>query len=1019
MAWTHQLNAWGQISYDENDSVGEPGNAWYEKFSAGTPDEQDAAAKTLAQNKIATPTRTHLDPLGRTYLTEQDNGFDATGTPNLLGTTVDLDIQGNQRSITDARGVPVVTDTFDMLGRKLVINSVDAGTKTVLFDAAGATVHQWNPKAIEIAREYDPLRRQRRVWVTEAGAQPRLAERTFYGETLSDAAAHNLYGHVFCQLDGAGLVTNTQYDFKGNLLSTSRQLASAYDRKANWTDVPDPTITTASLGVTGLELESFATTTACDALNRIVRIQVPSGTPNFDHVAVPTYNETGLLGSMGVQLNGAATTTPFVTGIDYNEKEQRLKIIYGNSVTTAYTYEPDTFRLSTISTTRTTQADLQALAYTYDPVGNITTIEDSAQQTLFVGNSIIGPRTRYRYDAIYRLTYALGREHSGQALPDQTSTPDGVPIPSPTDSQAMRLYAETYQYDSVGNFLAMIHAVTNAQGQFQNLWTRTYTPDTKSNRLLSTVTGDDTTSTTTTYAHDVAGNIAAMTPAPLPTIEWDYRNQLFHSVSSRGDTYCAYDATGQRVRKVLVPASGPTKERIYLGAYEIYREHTGGGPGLLGPTTFERRTLHVNDDKRRIALVELRTQGNDGSPARLVRYQLDNHLGSSVLELDSGANLISYEEYHPYGTAAYRATAGVLDTSPKQYAFTAKERDEETGLYYHGARYYAPWLGRWISPDPAGLVDGNPFSYVRGNPLRYSDLTGLQSNESSEQLNQAQPVERIEFEEGDTVVGERWKTKAPLAGRALSIADQYRREGNAAAAAEWKQQGNELWETSRKENAMSWLKFAGAINLIAATTALGGYFFGGVAAEAGAGHFTVAAFGGGGAGLGSELALRLLGKPYSSGDYLKQIGGGAALGLVFEGLGTPFLPKAPKLPPLANNDIVVVGSGARPGNFILRPGIDTRPIGNVTKPGVSASESLDLTLNTEIKQMFGRSVKRGDIISGAFVEDVRAAGFDIVRAPTEKNPFHLRIISGDSTFDEEGRELLSLAFDRLVRAKKP
>ncbi|HEX6839866.1 MAG TPA: toxin TcdB middle/N-terminal domain-containing protein [Polyangia bacterium] len=739
MGWTHQLNAWGQLSYDENDTVAEPNNAWYGKYSAGTPDEQDAAGKTLAQNKIATPTRLHIDPLGRTYLTEQDNGFDAAGNPSVFATTLDLDIQGNQRTVIDARGVTVATSTFDMLGRKLVVDSVDAGTKTVLLDAAGAVVHEWNPNAIEIVRQYDPVRRRRRVWVSESGGPQRLAERTFYGETLADAATHNLYGRVYCQLDGAGLIRNADYDFKGNLLSTSRQLASGYDQKADWTDVADPTSTTASLGVSGLDAESFATTTTYDALNRIARAEVPSGMPNVNHVVLPGYNETGLLGSMGVQLDGAATATPFVTRIDYNEKEQRLAIAYGNGVSTAYSYEPDTFRLSAITTTKTTKGDLQALAYTYDPVGNITTIEDSAQQTLFVGNSKISPRTRYTYDAIYRLIYALGREHTGQALPDQTSTPDGVPIPSPTDPQAMRLYAETYQYDAVGNFLAMIHAVTNAQGQFQNLWTRTYTPDAHSNRLLSTVTGDGTTSTPTTYSHDLAGNITAMSPAPLPTIDWDYRDQLVHAVSSRGDTYCSYDSGGQRVRKVLVPPSGPVKERIYLGAYEIYREHTGGlGAGSVGPTTLERRTLHVTDDRRRIALIELLTVGTpstprnvNSGPAQLIRYQLDNHLGSEALELDGIAKLLSYEEYHPYGTTAYRATDGALAMSPKRYAFIAKERDDETGLYYCGLRYYAPWLGRWSGPDPAGMVDGPAlYSYCRDNPIRLRDPNGMKDEET-------------------------------------------------------------------------------------------------------------------------------------------------------------------------------------------------------------------------------------------------------------------------------------------------
>ena len=61
----------------------------------------------------------------------------------------------------------------------------------------------------------------------------------------------------------------------------------------------------------------------------------------------------------------------------------------------------------------------------------------------------------------------------------------------------------------------------------------------------------------------------------------------------------------------------------------------------------------------------------------------------------------------------------------KRYRYTGKERDDETGLGYHGARYYAAWLGRWERPDPIGLKGGiNRFSYVRNRPTSLNDLTG-------------------------------------------------------------------------------------------------------------------------------------------------------------------------------------------------------------------------------------------------------------------------------------------------------
>ena len=66
----------------------------------------------------------------------------------------------------------------------------------------------------------------------------------------------------------------------------------------------------------------------------------------------------------------------------------------------------------------------------------------------------------------------------------------------------------------------------------------------------------------------------------------------------------------------------------------------------------------------------------------------------------------------------------------KEYRYTGKERDDSTGFYYHGARYYAPWMGRWLSADPSGPVDGpNLYVYVSGNPVRKLDTEGTEENE--------------------------------------------------------------------------------------------------------------------------------------------------------------------------------------------------------------------------------------------------------------------------------------------------
>ena len=113
------------------------------------------------------------------------------------------------------------------------------------------------------------------------------------------------------------------------------------------------------------------------------------------------------------------------------------------------------------------------------------------------------------------------------------------------------------------------------------------------------------------------------------------------------------------------------------------------------------------------------------NPTQTMRYQLHNHLGSAALELDDTAQVISYEEYHPYGTTAYQAKNRDIKCAAKRYRYTGMERDEESGLEYHSARYYLPWLGRWGNCDPTGLIDGsNVYRYTLNSPTMGTDKRG-------------------------------------------------------------------------------------------------------------------------------------------------------------------------------------------------------------------------------------------------------------------------------------------------------
>jgi RHS repeat-associated protein len=770
--------------------------------------EVDAAHKTEVH--AATPGIAHADTLGRTFLTVAHNRFKYRDSPpadppveEFNSTRIVFDVEGNQREVIDARNRVVMRYDYDMLGTRIHQASMEAGERWMLSDVTGKPIYAWDSRGHSFRSEYDALRRPVRSFVT--GADPQhpdtetCVQASVYGEQASDAPpALNLRGRLLLHCDTAGIVvsagTNPQsgeveaYDFKGNPLRGSRQLLRDYKNTPDWDGVDWNAVNTALAAdpwqwanllapfVSMLESESFASSAVFDALNRTIGLTTPDAS-----IYRPVYNEANLLHQVSVNLRGATAATAFVADIDYDAKGRRTRIDYGNGAGTGYRYDPLTLRLSRLTTTRpaglnglatqlfSNASTVQDLAYTYDPSGNITRIADRALPTLFFNNASVDPESLYSYDAVYRLIEATGRESIGQSALQlglaQTTYRD-YPFAGlgaqPFDPKAVRSYRERYDYDGVGNFLHMIHRAQNGT------WQRDYNYDidslielgTRSNRLSSTVLHPNGSALTENYTYDAHGNMASM--PHLTLMQWDFRDQLqagARQVVNDGtpeSTWYVYDAGGQRARKVTERQNGTRKtERIYLGGYEVYREY--GGDGIT--VSLERETLHVMDDKQRVALVETRTLSNEGTPPQLIRYQFGNHLGSASLELDEAGQLISYEEYTPYGGTSYQTGRSVAEVSIKRYRYTGLERDEETGFNYHSARYYATWLGSWTSCDPkyvysgrssdsessgneskifglrsfnlsspsapgAPIPDVSSYVYCSANPVRYVDLDG-------------------------------------------------------------------------------------------------------------------------------------------------------------------------------------------------------------------------------------------------------------------------------------------------------
>jgi len=749
----------------------------------------------------------------------------------------------------------VMRYAYDMLGNRIHQFSMEAGARWMLGDVAGKPIRAWDSRGHNFTTKYDALRRPIEQTVRgtfsdpdplKPNSDPRtlnrdiLVDKIEYGEGIANAEALNLRTRIYQHFDSSGVATNARldangnpteaYDFKGNLLHSTRRLARDYTTVPDWLLPAEPQ----------LEAEFFEGSTRYDALNRPIQSIVPHssltrpGHPNKFNVIQPVFNEANLLERVDVWLERGAEPSGLldpaneapspvgVADIDYDAKGQRTLIDYKTRdetvIRTTYAYDRKTFRLTHLYTRRgvdpntaqgvafTEDCDnptppppptitapeippegkscgLQNLHYTYDPAGNITHIQDDAQQTIYFKKRV-EPSNDYFYDALYRLIQASGREHlgqSGEPLPHSHDDGGRTARQHPNDGKAMGCYIERYVYDAVGNPLQMRHIGSDPAHAG---WRRNYdylelsliedgsggAPAKFSNRLTSTTLHPNSASPhVETYLNDAHGNMVRMQHLggglPEPNMHWDYKDQLRQTdLGVGGVAFYVYDASGQRVRKVWEKAPGLTEERIYLGGFEIFRKHAG--PIGANTAALERETLHVMDDKQRFALVETRTLdtgSNDQAPRQLIRYQFGNHLGSASLELDERAQIISYEEYAPYGSSTYQAVRSQTETA-KRYRYTGKERDEESGLYYHGARYYAPWLGRWVSCDPLSTVDGfNLYRYSRDNPIQLMDPSG------NDPIDPTQPPEPQGF--GLTLQGNRLRV-GPLTPYPASACDE-------------------------------------------------------------------------------------------------------------------------------------------------------------------------------------------------------------------------------------------------------
>lgn len=725
---------WETHTYDANDL------ARISKDKAG-----DSLRDGAPDTHHFTPLTVVVDALGRTIAQLQRNGPNPAS--GWIATRSTFDIRGNLLVINDALGRDAFQHAYDLLNQPLRVESIDAGLRTSVLDAIGNLVEYRDSKGSVVLREYDSLNRLTKVWARN-GLQDEmtLREQLMYDRDGDEDAARakNQVGKLIEHRDEAGTVRFDAYDFKGNLLDKVRLVISDRALSNGWQPDWD-----AAGADQALDSIAYQTTTTYDALNRVTSVTYPADVNAHRAVLTPTYNRAGALER--VMLDDAV----YVDGIAYNAKGQRLVIGYGNNLITRYAYDPRTFRLARLRTEEAARPGLlasifafffdsandevliqpagdarQDFAYRYDLVGNITTIDERVLNCGILGSRNGRNRLirQFKYDPIYRLTSAEGREC--KAPPGPRTFEDvlgcgsfiaGAGANQNNGPERTERYKETYTYDPAGNMREMNHQTS------ANSWSRTFgmgglAPDqwanAANNRLNTVINGGEPHS----YQFDENGNLIRQNTEKHHA--WDHADRMIGYVVQPENAPNAsltarylYGADGMRVKKYVVNQQQQINSTVYVdGFFEHHRQADGSNAR-------ENNTLHVMDNQSRIALVRVGAplDARDASPP--IAYHLGDHLGSSAVVVGGNdptrRNFINREEYLPYGETSFGSFA------KKRYRHSGKERDEESGLIYYGARYLAPFLKRWINTDPAGRIDGsNLFRAFRENPLMFDDAVG-------------------------------------------------------------------------------------------------------------------------------------------------------------------------------------------------------------------------------------------------------------------------------------------------------
>jgi insecticidal toxin complex protein TccC len=561
-----------------------------------------------------------------------------------------------------------LTTVHGLAGQALKVNSVDSGWRLSLFGVAGEVLSRWDERGNQWRNTYDD---QLRMLTVEVNAQPNVEVLT-YGQADADPA-QNLRGQLINKVDPSGSMAFGSFSLHYLPFEETRTLFDGNAYTTRW-----------RYGADGKAL---------------------SQTDAGNHQQHSRYDIAGQLKQVTLQIDANGPVQDILKDAQYNAAGQVIEQRLGNGVTKIWIYDQADGRLTNMKAGVPGQAQRQDLSYGYDNVGNVLSIKDLTFNPVFFANQYIDGTRLFAYDSLYRLVSATGHD---------TTPPSSMPgRPLPNDPNNLLNYTQTYEYDTGGNLIKLTH------GRAVGGYTHEMCIDSASNRGVRKEEGAPVPDFPKLF--DPHGNLQALQPGQ--DLHWNGRDELASITLVKRET-------GLDDKEIYRYSSGA---RVYK-RHETHTSSTSHFHEVRYLTGLEIRTRETGEKLHVITLPSV--IGNvrclhwlSGQPGDIdadqVRYCLDDSQGSSLIELDQMARLISHENYYPFGGTASLTADSVREVSYKTIRYSGKEMDCWGG-YYYGRRYYAPWFQRWISADPAGAVDGwNLYAMVGNNPMSFVDTLGL------------------------------------------------------------------------------------------------------------------------------------------------------------------------------------------------------------------------------------------------------------------------------------------------------